>query len=132
MLGTQPANHAPHAHSRVLDNADLLARVLAEHPTLAAFGWRTNLHHQVMFTRSRDALRDAADEFARALEFLRAADRIPSACSYSLKHRAEQWLREQSPDRDAYISNGAMIAAALALGLRCVRLAGTPNSMIQR
>lgn len=131
MLGTHPADHAPRVASHVLDDADRFAYVLAAHPDLAGFGWRTNLHHQAMFTRSRETLRDVADEFIRALEFLRAADHV-LASSYALKHTAERWHRERHPDVDSYISNGALITAALALGLTCKCIAGTPNSMIQR
>ena len=36
--------------------------------------------------------------------------------SYALKHRAERWSRLLQLDRQHYVSNGAMIAAALAFG----------------
>ena len=36
--------------------------------------------------------------------------------SYWLKHRAERWSRLLQLDRQQYVSNGAMIAAALAFG----------------
>lgn len=133
MLEISHADRAPpRREARTLDDADRLASVLAAHPNLAGFGWRTKLHNEIVFTQSRGTLRDAAGEFARALEFFRAADHAIPASSYAVKHLAEQWHRERYPKQDSYISNGALIAAALALGLNCKPLAGTPNSRIAR
>jgi hypothetical protein len=70
-----------------------------------------------------------AEQVDRAMEFLAtlAPTKSARACSYGLKHRAEKWA-------GAYISNGAMIVAAIALDLT-VRSAGgdfeaNPNCMI--
>ena len=48
--------------------------------------------------------------------------------SYSLKHQVEMTrLREHGGDY--YVSNGSLIAAALALGYQCRRIRGTPNAI---
>ncbi|KJC44812.1 hypothetical protein UP09_14265 [Bradyrhizobium sp. LTSP885] len=69
------------------------------------------------------------EQVNRAMEFLATLTPTKSAraCSYQLKHAAESWA-------GAYISNGALIVAAIALGLK-VRSAGrdfesNPNALI--
>jgi len=67
---------------------------------------------------NRSAL--AADELATAAAFLRlltptATASYKSPGSYGLKHDAERWGR--SHGMAPYVSNGALIAAAVALGL---------------
>jgi hypothetical protein len=59
-----------------------------------------------------------SEQVARAMEFLTTLAPTKSArmCSYGLKHRAESWA-------GTYISNGALIVAAIALDL-AVRSAG--------
>lgn len=127
MLNIEPrAEHLRYIPDSALDDADRLRRVLAAHPDLAAYGWK--VRDDALFVRSRLHLRDAVAEFTRALAFLRARPPLSPISSYAFKHAAERWHRERNPDAEAYISNGALIAAALAQGLSCERIPGTPNS----
>lgn len=52
--------------------------------------------------------------------------------SYGLKHAVERWLRSNGSDAYfCYVSNGALIMAALELGYDCVQCAhGSPNVFI--
>ena len=58
------------------------------------------------------------DEIAAAVAYLiqlRPTTKRPMYSSYSLKHRAESWGRYNG--REPYVSNGALIAAAVRLQL---------------
>jgi hypothetical protein len=70
--------------------------------------------------RGEFALARMIEEFCAALAFLFAgapgAKRHRSVDSYSLKHAAERWAAAHG-SKGAYVSNGALIAAALARGL---------------
>ncbi|MGC2836156.1 MAG: hypothetical protein WA238_18915 [Methylocella sp.] len=87
-----------------------LDSVLERYPLLSAGGFDA---------KDPVDLRSRADQIDAALAYLRAGaplDRAPSAgmYSYGLKHRAEEWAGR-------YISNGAMIAAAIMLGWKVKR-----------
>jgi hypothetical protein len=77
------------------------------------------------FAVNRGRLAECEAEFRRAYDWL---VQVPvrssinrSHGSYGLKHAAEAWSGD-------YVSNGALIAAALHLGLRMEPIAGTPNA----
>jgi len=52
----------------------------------------------------------------------------PRTNSYGLKHEVER-ERLDKPGVDYYVSNGAFIAAAIALGYRCKRIGDSPNGL---
>lgn len=54
-------------------------------------------------------------ETAKAYLRLLKPTKRPVVSSYSLKHRAEHWGKDNG--MEPYVSNGALIAAALLLGL---------------
>jgi hypothetical protein len=113
---------------------ETLKRVLVENPNLCANGWGTEPHD---FERSRAHMTSphGVEEFERALAFVEARCRPTKAItthagSYGYKHMAENWHRRELGDAaDCYVSNGALIAAALALGYRHRRLPGSPNCL---
>lgn len=102
-----------------------VAEQTALHPTLCDCGfgvsdlpWKFNERERHL-AESRAHLPRAAEEVATAIAFLRdACERTRTArrSSYSLKHDAERWGGERG--MAAYLSNGALITAALHLGLR--------------
>ena len=77
----------------------------------------------------RDSLTsdDGEEQFAAAVRWLQARRPRktvnPKASSYGIKHIAEN-------SEGRYISNGALIAAALAIGLTVAQIFGTPNARI--
>jgi hypothetical protein len=78
------------------------------------------------FVKARADLRDdGVSYFLRAVEWLNHIPRRKSVNlgSYGLKHQAERW-------GGAYVSNGALIAAAIHLGFKVERVRGTPNALI--
>jgi hypothetical protein len=78
------------------------------------------------FTDARAQLRtEGVSYFIRAAEWLKHIPRRSSVNlgSYSLKHQAERWAGD-------YVSNGALIAAAVHLGFKVERIAGSPNARI--
>jgi len=78
------------------------------------------------FDDARAELRsEGVSYFLRAVDWL---DHIPKRKSvnygsYDLKHQAERWAHD-------YVSNGALIAAAIHLGFKVERIPGTPNALI--
>jgi hypothetical protein len=68
---------------------------------------------------------DGIPYFIRAVEWLRHIPRRKTVNlgSYGLKHQAERWGGD-------YVSNGALIAAAIQLGFEVKRIPGTPNALI--
>jgi hypothetical protein len=94
-----------------------LWRLMAAHPKLTRWGLM-NLSDPD-YGRARAELAAHPEEFQTASEFIHAG--MPGVQvarryhSYSLKHRAEEWGGTIFPEW-SYVSNGAMIAAALASG----------------
>jgi hypothetical protein len=119
-LGAARINHLPsdghfNSFERVPKTCDgsVLQRVLAEYPKLTRWGF-LNLSDPD-HGRARAEMVAHFDEFQRACDFIAAG--MPGASqgrrrgyeSYSMKHRAQEWAGR-------YVSNGAVIAAALASG----------------
>ncbi|SFB94583.1 hypothetical protein SAMN05660479_00923 [Microbulbifer thermotolerans] len=110
-------------------NTKTLEQVLTENPGLTPNGWRYWCMNLSDFKawREETASEEFKAQFEAAKALLETATPIktPSAHSYSLKH-----LLEIHAGR--YISNGATIAAALALGLTIRRDAfhESPNCLI--
>jgi hypothetical protein len=75
--------------------------------------------------RRRSDLIAAHDQFERAVAWLRLVPKVqtPRRSSYYLKHAAERWA-------GAYVSNGALIAAAVHLGFPIERSPSHINANI--
>jgi hypothetical protein len=108
--------------------ADALRRAMRDYPTLCAEGFgvsnlapgRPREEREQHLHESRVHLAASAEEVATASAFLCRCDRTRTArvTSYRLKHAAESWgrLNGYAP----YVSNGALLVAALDLELRVV------------
>lgn len=104
---------------------DALRAILDEHPDLGRFGFRQRGTNPAV----HDAHRKIDDEFL--MEFCFAATWLvrqrqvkrPQAGSYGLKHFAERSL-------GSYVSNGALIAAAIHLGFPIERRGSGPNASL--
>ena len=74
------------------------------------------------------------EEFRRACDFLATVRRSKNINrdldSYGWKNVAERWCAKRHPGDDSYISNGMLIAAALALGFQVIPIDGGPNGWI--
>lgn len=116
----------------MISRLEAMVLILAQHQRLCANGWGTDDDD---FDRSRAHMTSTAglEEFARALEFVEARWRPTQnitryQSSYGLKHTAERWHREViGRNVNCYVSNGALIAAALCLGYRHRIIPGSPN-----
>ena len=78
------------------------------------------------FAKERAQLRnEGISYFIRAVEWLRHIPKRKTVNfgSYWLKHQAERWSGD-------YVSNGALIAAAIHLGFKVEHIDGTPNALI--
>jgi hypothetical protein len=103
-----------------------LTRIADENPDLAITGWRNSDYTAQNFEEYRAGLFKAVDQYRAAKRFLHVAPRCPADkgdSSYSLKHIAEDFC-------ETYIGNGALIAAALAIGLEVKRFPDSPNCRI--
>lgn len=98
--------------------------LIEKHPHLCAWGW-WNLMMEIDLEGDRGSLSLRFDEFSRSVEWLRQCRTTKAATqsspsSYNLKHRAEDVTGD-------YICNGAMIAAALYLGVPVKAFPDSPN-----
>ena len=101
----------------------MVSRVLSERPNLSANGfWAEGCQSREAFAIGRVAMlsMDHLGQFERALAFLllccgRRKTMNRRVTSYGLKHSAERALRGLHLG-NAYVSNGAFIVAAIALG----------------
>src|SRR5690606_33807667 len=84
--------------------------------------------------RSDMTAQGQVEEFLRAVEFLQAMPRTKKPnrrrSSYTWKDIAARWYSQRHPGDDSYISNGMLIAAALALGFKVERIDGGPNAWL--
>jgi len=88
-----------------------LRRLMQEHPQLCDYGIvALGFLDAVSFAKSRADLIASAELVGRVLHLLESAPRTitPTIGSYGLKHTVERFLR-------TYVSNGALISAALLL-----------------
>ena len=98
--------------------------VMAEWERLTCWGFSNPKDKD--FAKARAALRDdGVSYFIRAVEWLHHIPRrnTVSLDSYWLKHQAEWWSGN-------YVSNGALIAAAIHLGFKVEPISGSPNALI--
>jgi len=112
------------------DEREAVQRVMEHEPILTQSGFGVHRDPKMTLQEHRNELaaRRAAllaprgiDEFVRAREYLLPVSHRhtinPKAFSYGLKHRAEHHHRDQGR-LDNYVSNGALIAAAIHLGFQ--------------
>lgn len=98
--------------------------VMSEWPNLTCWGFSSPMDDG--FAKARDELRsDGISYFIHAVDWLRHIPKRKTVNlgSYWLKHQAERWAGD-------YVSNGALIAAAIHLRFRVEREAGAPNAFI--
>lgn len=112
---------------------EVLQRIVGDNPDLSLNGWRYSHFDGADHEHSQAALRSAIDQFDRAVEYLSTVKRRKSpykgCTSYTWKHRAERFHRDQRPG-DPYVANGAFIAAAIHLGFAIEREFNSPNCFI--
>lgn len=99
-----------------LPPAKALDEVLTAHPILRQLGWDRKAWDSPVDRQQFECACAFLEATARPLKALN-----PRSGSYWLKHLAEVWAGE-------YVSNGALIAAALALGFRFrIGMEDSPN-----
>ena len=95
-----------------------LVAIWSKHVTLTSEGLMDR--GEPGYAASRAKMLTYPEDFALASAFIAAGDLGPRSHgefhSYALKHRVERWSRLLQLSRQHYVSNGAMIAAALAFG----------------
>ena len=111
-----------------IENAEQAIKVVANsEKELSYFGYRHPDHKNFSANRAELFQQFTAEEFVRATVWLEDevtnGRLVRARGSYTLKHEAEDATR-------GYISNGVLIAAAISLGLKVVRVPETPNAMI--
>ena len=113
----------------------MVTRILSERPNLSANGfWAEGCQSREAFAIGRVAMLSMSHlgQFERALAFLllccgRRKTLNRKVTSYGLKHAAERAMRGLGVG-SPYVSNGAFIVAAIALGFRVEHIQGTPNA----
>jgi hypothetical protein len=101
-----------------------ISAIMSRWPDLTCWGFSHQKSES--FLQSRAELRsDGLSYFIRAVEWLSHIPRRKTVNlgSYGLKHQAERWSGD-------YVSNGALIAAAIHLGFKLEHVSGTPNALI--
>ena len=111
--------------SVAVERGDII-RVVAENPDLSAYGWRFRTgslwNDGDAFARHREQMlsQDFEQQVRASLAYL-GTRRIPTKVgSYGAKHLVERWAGR-------YVSNGALIVAAILAGYRVVRDDNSPN-----
>jgi hypothetical protein len=103
-------------------NELLLNLVLKLEPTLTGSGMFSGQNYKI------DTI--PLNEFILCMEWLqqqRIGEKINNIrTSYSIKHHCEDWTRNVK-GQFKYISNGAMVAAIIALGIKYQKFAGSMN-----
>jgi hypothetical protein len=78
-----------------------------------------------------DLKQHLVQEVEGAIEWLKLCEQTETvsrrSTSYGLKHEAERWCREQGRPNGGYISNGALLMAAYALGFTVYRPTKRPD-----
>jgi hypothetical protein len=115
----------------------LIRAVMDAHPELTHHGFGvyeeqriSSQERQTRYETSRAEMLSARalGEFERGWDFLESLERTKAPTrvftSYNLKHTAERWHRHRGIEgrwERAYVSNGMLLAAAVALGLQVKR-----------
>lgn len=107
-----------------------IMRVLDAHPDLSTYGWKFvssagwNDGDAFEWNRAKTTSRSFTYQVRKAVDYIEA-EGLGKVGSYDLKHRVERWLADKG--RPGYISNGAVIVAALVLGYGITRDENCPN-----
>ena len=113
----------------------VVGRIRETHPDLSLNGWGGAgwilTREQLEASRNKMTGDYSLGEFRRAMAFLllccgRRKSINRKVSSYGLKHSAERVMRDLNVAQ-YYVSNGAFITAAIALGYKVERIEGTPN-----
>lgn len=115
----------------------MISRVLADRHDLSSNGfWAKDCQTPEAFAAGRVAMLDLRHlgQFERAVAFMlmccgRRKTLNRRVTSYGLKHAAERAMRALNVP-DYYVSNGAFICAAIALGHRVEHIPGSPNAWL--
>jgi hypothetical protein len=103
---------------REVPHCTALVAIWTKHLTLTSEGLMDR--GEPGYVASRAKMLTYPEDFALACAFIALGELGPRSHgefhSYALKHRAERWSRLLRLGRQNYVSNGAMIAAALAFG----------------
>jgi hypothetical protein len=100
---------------------------------LAPFGFCNDAEACV---KSWDRWNEAAlqDQIDRSKHWLQLCGIIKTVyrkqSSYGIKHEAERWWRAKGAGHGGYISNGALLMAAIRLGMRVERIGSSPNACL--
>lgn len=122
-----------------------IAQVTERYPELSSYGWHFVSTQQFNEGETFEKYRaDMCTEYfarqvAACLEVMSTpqprgyALRVHRRSSYGLKHRVERRIQQfQQSDLSSYISNGALIVAAVIEGWEPVRWANDPNCAFRR
>lgn len=138
LRSTPTAPLLPPALKRSAMSAADVQFILESYP-ITRYGYGPSAHdvqasgsYQRALERGQADLLSSISECSKAFQYLIHVDKRKTTnsrvgTSYGLKHRAEEFLR-RTPDApsDAYVSNGALICAALHLGFE-MHYWGSPN-----
>jgi hypothetical protein len=80
---------------------------------------------------SEEQLQDQIDRSIAWLRLCGTTEKVErKQSSYGIKHEAERWWREKGANYGGYICNGALIMAALRLGMLVERIGSSPNACL--
>jgi len=111
---------------------------MARTPDLSSNGLGRSLNHEPdahQCARGVLASSEGERQVRRALAWIAPSGVRPvpvarqRSSSYDLKHRVEVWHHPRRAG-NVYVSNGALIAAALLTGLEVVPIEGSPNAWV--
>jgi hypothetical protein len=125
LVRREPVNIAA---EQLAEAHEAIAVARKRYPTLVPNGFAQPRH--ILGYDDRPGDKHDPREVATAIAYLGRCARTRSANynSYGLKHGAEDWGDRN--DMSPYVSNGALIVAAVYLGLKVVPDPGTPNAAI--
>jgi hypothetical protein len=116
-----------------MNSIEKISAIRYEYPALTRWGFWPAAQDGFEAARAEMTSQNAIEEFERACQFLTEHCERRQTCSnfssYGWKHRAEIWFREVKGKRQ-YVSNGMLIAAAIANGLKIERFPRSPNCRI--
>jgi len=101
---------------------------------LSPSGYHTDVTSlQKNWSYCKDEL-DLQDQVDRSKQWLQLCGTSEVVCrkasSYGYKHEAERWWKVKGAGRGGYICNGALIMAALQLGMVVKRIGSSPNAYL--
>lgn len=119
-------NHPIDNHALdVAQAAEAIEIAKAAEPTLTGYGVAYRRRGRLVVDHDPPPL--TPEGVAIAIEFLMMCRhaRAPVLSSYGIKHSIERWCALNG--RPTYIANGQVVVAAIFLGLKIAKFAGSPN-----